>query len=85
VDETMEKTNIQLYGTQWCGDCLRALNFLKSHHIEYQWIDIDLDKKAEQFVLEINHGMRSVPTILFEDGSILVEPSTSELARKFGF
>lgn len=43
-----------------------------------------MDKQAEQIVLEVNQGFRSIPTILFEDGSTLVEPSNSTLAAKFG-
>jgi hypothetical protein len=46
-------------------------------------VDIDKDEVGEEFVLSTNHGMRSVPTIVFEDGSILVEPSDTELRLKF--
>jgi mycoredoxin len=45
-------------------------------------VDIDKDKKGEEFVLFTNHGMRSVPTIVFEDGSILVEPNDTQLTQK---
>ena len=51
--------------------------------IGYDWIDIENDSAAAQRVMEINGGYRSVPTIVFEDGSILVEPSNAELAQKF--
>lgn len=78
----MEKPKITIYGTTWCRDCYQALNILKSHNINYQWIDIDQDQQAEKFVIQTNRGFRSVPTILFEDGSILVEPSQSELQSK---
>jgi mycoredoxin len=78
----MENAIIKIYGAPWCGDCLRVLKFLEAHGIQYQWIDIDKDSQAENFVFKINHGFRSVPTIIFEDGSILVEPSTSELENK---
>ena len=80
----MAGTKIVVYGTRWCGDCYRARSFLDRHAIPYDWIDIDLDRAGEGLVLKINHGMRSVPTILFEDGSILVEPSTQALAQKLG-
>lgn len=63
-------------------DCLRAKRFLIRHNIFFQWIDIDLDPQAERFVREKNKGLRSIPTILFTDGSILVEPSNQELADK---
>jgi glutaredoxin len=57
------------------------LDYLK---IPYQWIDIDQDKAGEQFVLKTNRGMRSVPTLVFADGSILVEPSNLKVAQKLG-
>ena len=72
-----------MYATFWCGDCRRAERYLKKHNIEYELINIDKDKQAEKYVLEINHGKRIVPTILFPDGSILVEPSNSQLENKF--
>jgi glutaredoxin-like protein len=75
---------IIVYGTRWCGDCYRTRSFLDRHAITYDWIDIDRDATGEKLVLKINRGMRSVPTILFADGSVLVEPSTPTLAQKLG-
>lgn len=76
-------STIIIYGTDWCGDCFRARFFFDSHDIPYQWINIDKDEQAEEYVKSVNHGMRRVPTILFPDGSILVEPSTQQLESKF--
>jgi mycoredoxin len=70
---------ITVYGTSWCGDCIRVRRFLDENKIEYRWIDIDYDADAENFVLRTNHGFRSVPTIILADGSTLVEPTTSQL------
>jgi mycoredoxin len=80
----MPEQNIIVYGTDWCGDCFRTRQFLKNHSINFTFVNIDRDKEAEQFVLKNNRGMRSVPTILFEDGAVLVEPSNRELAAKLG-
>ncbi|MEN6434231.1 MAG: glutaredoxin domain-containing protein [Anaerolineaceae bacterium] len=83
----MERTKAKsliVYGTQWCGDCRRTHKFLDSNKIEYTWIDIETDMKAQNFVREINQGNCSVPTIIFPDGSILVEPNDQELAEKLG-
>jgi mycoredoxin len=80
---TNENEMIKIYGTTWCGDTRRAKQFFAENQIEYQWIDIDQDKDAEQYVLSVNNNCRSVPTILFPDGSILVEPSTMQLKNKF--
>ena len=73
---------ITVYGTTWCWDCTRARKVLDRHQIEFEFINIDKDKGAEEFVLKTNRGMRSVPTIVFPDGSILVEPSNAELEGK---
>jgi glutaredoxin-like protein len=78
----MPDTSIIVYGTTWCGDCRRARRFLQNHQIDFQWINIDQDREAEAYVREVNHGNRSVPTIVFPDGSILVEPSNLQLAKK---
>ena len=80
----MPEDTIIVYATEWCFDCRRARQFLDQNHISYRWVNIDRDKEGEQFVKTMNHGMRSVPTILFPDGSVLVEPSNSQLAEKFG-
>jgi mycoredoxin len=80
----MAEAKVVIYGSDWCGDCRRAKRFFNNNAIAYRWIDIEADKQAEQYVLQVNKGMRSIPTILFDDGSILVEPSTAELTRKMG-
>ncbi|MFC2052764.1 glutaredoxin domain-containing protein [Chloroflexota bacterium] len=68
-----------MYGVNWCWDCRRARRFFDKNKIPFTFVDIDKDKRGEQFVLDANDGLRSVPTIVFNDGSILVEPSSSEL------
>ena len=52
-------------------------NIFDKYGVAYRWVDIDDDEQAEQFVIRTNKGMRSVPTIIFPDGDILVEPSNA--------
>jgi mycoredoxin len=78
----MANGKLLIYGVTWCGDCRRTQRFLQANKIEYDFINIDHDKHGEQIVIEVNHGFRSVPTIIFPDGSILVEPSDHQLAQK---
>jgi mycoredoxin len=73
---------ITMYGTRWCGDSKRARNILDDNKIDYIFIDIDQDKDGEKYVVAINHGNRSVPTIVFPDGSVLTEPGSFELIDK---
>ena len=78
----MQNDFIHVYGVTWCGDCRRAMRFFDLNNIHYQWTNIDHDRSGEEFVIRVNKGFRSVPTIVFPDGSILVEPSNDQLAVK---
>jgi thioredoxin reductase (NADPH) len=73
-----------VYGTPWCPDCRRSKQFLGEHRVPYDYVDIDQDPAAQAEVMRINRGNRSVPTIVFPDGSSLTEPSNEELAKKLG-
>lgn len=75
---------IIMYGTTWCPDCKRAKQFFGENRIPFQWVNIQEDSDAMQYVEQVNNGNRSVPTIIFPDGEILVEPSNAELADKMG-
>jgi len=55
---------------------------LEEAKVEFTEIDIEQDRKAAEFVREVNRGMYSVPTIVFPDGSMLTEPSYAELKLK---
>jgi thioredoxin reductase (NADPH) len=73
---------IIVYGTTWCPDCRRSKQFLGDQRIHYHWVDIERDSEAMTYVEETNQGKRIIPTIVFPDGSILVEPPNAELAEK---
>jgi thioredoxin reductase (NADPH) len=80
----MANETIKLYGAHWCPDCRRSKRFLGEQQIPYDWIDIEKDGEARRYVEGVNNGKRIIPTIVFPDGSILVEPSNAELAQKLG-
>ena len=80
---TMNPSQIVMYSVEWCPDCRRAKFFFKRKKIDVFEVDVNADKKAEDFVKELNNGNRSVPTIIFPDGSMMVEPSTQELDERF--
>jgi len=82
TNENTEK-KIKVYATTWCGDCRMAKRWFDSHGIAYEYINIEEDAGAAEYVRRVNGGYQSVPTIIFPDGSILVEPSPRQLAAKF--
>ncbi len=73
---------IKVYGTKWCPDCYRAKQVFGRLNVQYNWIDIEDDQDALAYVKKVNNGFHSVPTIVFPDGSILVEPGNKELEKK---
>jgi thioredoxin reductase (NADPH) len=80
----MAHTNIKLYGTNWCSDCKRSKKFLGEQRVHYDFIDIEEDPEGQAIVRELQKGGMTIPTIVFEDGSVLIEPSNAELAAKLG-
>jgi mycoredoxin len=73
---------IIMYGTNWCPDCKRSKQVFSSVNVPYDWIDIEQDEVASAYVQKVNRGFKSVPTILFPDGSMLVEPDDATLLKK---
>jgi mycoredoxin len=87
MSENAVENPIRFYGAMWCGDTRRARNWFDKRQIQYEWIDVDKDEEAAELVKSLNNGFRSIPTIVFGDGSRLAEPSTARLeehARKLG-
>ena len=76
--------DIKVYGAPWCPDCRRAKKFLGEHRVDYDWIDIEDDAEGLRFVEQLQGGGRTIPTIVFPDGSHLLEPANEEIARQLG-
>ena len=75
---------VVVYGTDWCGDTVRALRHLDRKGVDYQYINIDDDQAAERKVIEFNNGKRRVPLVeIATEGETksLSVPSASELDR----
>ena len=71
-----------MYTTSWCHDCRRAKKVFATRGVAYIEINIEEEPEAVEQVKRLNNGMQSVPTIVFADGSILVEPSNPVLEAK---
>ena len=78
----MSGKEITMYSADWCGDCVRSRRLLEELNITYTLIDIEADSKAADKVIEINGGMRSIPVIVFADGTHMTEPSDIALKAK---
>ncbi len=80
----MPAPNITLYGTNWCSDCKRTKQFFGEQRVAYTFVDIDGDAEGLALVERLNNGKHVIPTLVFADGSTLIEPSNAELAAKLG-
>src|SRR5581483_4556922 len=80
----MDEAQIKLYGTNWCSDCKRSKKFLGEQRIQYEYINIEEDSAGQAFVQKVQNGGLTIPTIVFPDGSLLIEPTNAELAAKLG-
>lgn len=73
---------IKIYGTTWCGTSRRVVRTFDEYKLDYDFIDIDQDPEGERLVIETNKGNRSVPTIFYPDGTVMVEPRDRVLREK---
>jgi glutaredoxin-like protein len=78
----MSKDQIIMYSADWCGDCRRSKRLLEELNVEYTIIDVDADLSAAEKVIEINGGNKSIPVLVFKDGTHLTEPSDIDLKAK---
>jgi mycoredoxin len=66
---------LTMYTTTWCGYCSRLKSQLEREGIAYDEVNIEQDPAAAEFVMSVNGGNQTVPTVRFEDGSALTNPT----------
>ena len=76
-------SQLVLYSTSWCPDCKRSKLLLDQHQIDYVSVDIGKDNDAFIFIEKLTRRVR-IPTLIFPDGTVMVEPEDSVLAQKLG-
>jgi mycoredoxin len=80
---TTAPAQIVMYTTEYCSDCICAKKFFKANDIPHLRVGLEKNAEASDFVMQINEGYKSIPTIIFPDGSVLIEPDWEELKAKF--
>ena len=70
---------LTVYSTTWCGYCHRLKTQLDREGIAYEAVDIERDADAADFVMSVNGGNQTVPTVRFADGSALTNPTLSQV------
>jgi len=72
-------STVTMYTTTWCGYCVRLKKLMQREGIEYAEVDIETDDSAADRVMQANGGNRTVPTLVFPDGSALTNPSIDQV------
>ena len=70
---------LTMYTTVWCGYCRRLKKQLAREGIEVTEVDIERDPAAADYVMSVNGGNQTVPTIVFPDGKALTNPSAAQV------
>jgi mycoredoxin len=73
------RDQLVMFTTTWCGYCVRLKRFLDREGIAYREVNIEDDPEAAAFVMSVNGGNRTVPTLRFPSGSALTNPSPPEI------
>ena len=73
---------LTMYTTPWCGFCKRLKAQLGRAGVEITEVDIERDEAAAEFVMSVNGGNQTVPTLLFSDGATMVNPSAAQVQAK---
>jgi mycoredoxin len=73
---------LTMYTTTWCGFCSRLKSGLQREGIEYDEVDIEANEGAAEIVMSANGGNRTVPTVVFADGTALTNPSVKQIVEK---
>ncbi|GGM32796.1 mycoredoxin [Dactylosporangium sucinum] len=73
---------ITMYSTTWCGYCHRLKSQLDREGIQYQVVDIERDPAAAKYVESVNGGNQTVPTVRFDDGTALTNPTIKQVKSK---
>lgn len=71
---------VVVYSADWCGDCRRTKNWLTGHQVPFTVIDVEHDDQARDRAVALAGGRQNIPVVHLPDGSVLVEPTDTELA-----
>jgi mycoredoxin len=73
---------LTMYSTSWCGYCHRLKSQFDREGIAYTVVDIEHDSIAAQYVMSVNGGNQTVPTIRFPDETALTNPTIVQVRAK---
>jgi thioredoxin reductase (NADPH) len=76
---------VRVVGSRWSPQSYATRDFLSRNQIPYRWIDIEQDAPMRELLQStVGDGQVRLPVVLLADGTLLAQPTLSELAAKTG-
>jgi mycoredoxin len=73
---------LTIYSTQWCGYCRRLKRQLEAERIDFAEVDIEVTEGAADYVMSVNGGNQTVPTVVLPDGTVLTNPTLAHIVDR---
>jgi mycoredoxin len=73
---------LTMYSTTWCGYCRRLKGQLQRERIAFTEVNIEDEPQAAEYVMRVNGGNQTVPTVLFPDGTAATNPSLAQIKTR---
>jgi mycoredoxin len=84
MSDAPDAAAVTMYTTTWCGYCVRLKRLMQIEGIEFAEVDIEVDERAADVVMAANGGNRTVPTLVFANGTALTNPSIDQVKAQLG-
>lgn len=83
IEASQSENTTTMYMTSWCPYCRNVKRWLDTHNVPYTAVNIEENEDAARFVMSVNGGNQTVPTVVFPDKSVITNPNAAQLAQKF--
>ena len=74
---------IRLLDHRWSPQGHLLRDFMARNHIPFRWLDVERHE-ADPLLNALHPGMRHLPVLVFEDGTVLSRPTTAQIAEQVG-
>src|SRR5450631_2190007 len=75
---------LRVIGNRWSLRDHEVRSFLSRNHVPYRWMDVAGNQDATKLLKERGLALDQLPVVLFQDGTVLLEPDLEVLAARVG-
>jgi thioredoxin reductase (NADPH) len=75
---------MRVIGHRWSAHTHRLKDFLTRNQIPFKWLELEADDEARSLLETADLTTSQLPALIFEDGSLLIQPTNVQVAEKVG-